>query len=208
MSEKSSGVRPTRSCLDGLGLKIPSLDMRLSDLDHALIKEAQRVPAAHEAGGVERIRALNDRVWLKAKTRRWRGAVTCLSEHDQISLGGPPDPPARWWLGAGGYRRDGDPSDFYESMAATAGRDGKGSGKPRSERWLPAQWDWQRLGLGQRSCHRPRRRNFWTLFHKKTIDGVTDLPGAFAGGVRLVRGLFPRFWCFGLGRTRSRCRLW
>jgi len=115
------------------------LDVRLSDLEHRLVREAQRIPETYEAGGVERIRALSDRVWFKVKTQRWRGAVTRLAE-DEVSA-------ARWWLGAGGYRRDGDPSDFYEVMAAAAIRDGRGSGGPRSDRWLPEKWDWKRLEL-------------------------------------------------------------
>jgi hypothetical protein len=48
---------------------------------------------------------------------------------------------APWWLGVGGFRREGDPGDFYASLAATADRDGC------SDRWLPQGWDWKRLEL-------------------------------------------------------------
>ncbi|MFF4812584.1 hypothetical protein ACFY03_30670 [Micromonospora chersina] len=122
--------------------------MPLSELDHALIKEAQRLPELHEAGGVERIVSLDDRVWFKVKTSRWRGAATRLAETEF---------PAResliriapWWLGAAGYRRDGDPSDFYASLTAAAQQDGKGRvpASVCSDRWLPADWDWTRLTL-------------------------------------------------------------
>ncbi|MGW4464524.1 hypothetical protein [Micromonospora sp. NPDC004704] len=146
MNDEPLPVRPTRSCARALDLPIPSLDVRMSDLDHLLIKEAQRLPDTHAAGGVERILALADRVWFKVKAGRWRGAAIRLSDGDQ-----PPGEPqvqlAPWWLGAAGYRRDGDPSDFYASMAAAARRDGKHQEGVSSDRWLPDEWDWKRLEL-------------------------------------------------------------
>jgi hypothetical protein len=45
-------------------------------------------------------------------------------------------------LGRAGYRREGDPTDFYAALAAAASRDG-GSTDP----WLPSDWDWKRLEL-------------------------------------------------------------
>jgi hypothetical protein len=140
-------VRPTLRCVAELDLSLPTLDTRLSDLGHPLIQQAQRLPEAHEAGGVERILALSDRVWFKVKTSRWRGAATRLPEVDQLAVGDPPVRLAPWWLGAGGYRRDGDPSDFYASMEAAAKRDGKNQVGPCSDRWLPTDRDWRRLAL-------------------------------------------------------------
>ncbi|MFK3981740.1 hypothetical protein ACI2K4_15335 [Micromonospora sp. NPDC050397] len=118
----------------------------MSDLDHLLVKEAQRLPDTYAAGGVERILALTDRVWFKVKEGRWRGAAIRLPEGDQPQ-GDPQIHLAPWWLGAGGYRRDGDPSDFYASMAAAARRDGKHQEGGSSDRWLPDEWDWKRLEL-------------------------------------------------------------
>jgi hypothetical protein len=115
-----------------------------------LIKEAQRLPEVHAAGGEERILSLSDRVWFKVKTGRWRGAAICLPD-PQRSEADPTDYLAQWWLGAAGYRRDGDPNDFYASMQAIAKRDAKQAGRQqdsvRSDRWLPTDWDWKRLEL-------------------------------------------------------------
>jgi hypothetical protein len=51
---------------------------------------------------------------------------------------------APWWLGTAGYRRAGDPGDFYSALAGAWARDG-GS----SDKWMPADWDWKRLELEQ-----------------------------------------------------------
>lgn len=67
MSDEPLPVRPTRSCAQALDLPIPTLDVCMSDLDHLLIKEAQRLPDTYAAGGVERILALADRVWFKVR---------------------------------------------------------------------------------------------------------------------------------------------
>lgn len=148
MSGQPQVVRPTQLCLTMLGIEVPSLEVRLPGLSHDLIAEAQRLPEAHAAGGAERILSLSDRLWFKAKTGRWRGAATLLSEKDQAQLGGPPVDLAPWWLGAGGFRRDGDPADFYAFLAAAAKRDAKSSSAIAcSDRWLPVDWDWERLRL-------------------------------------------------------------
>ncbi len=146
MGGESFPVRPTRLCIGELELSIPTLDVRLSDLDHELIKEAQRIPAENVAGGVERIVSLSDRVWFKVKTGRWRGAVTHLSDTDEGSAENPVHL-ARWWLGTGGYRRDGDRTDFYAAVTARARQDGRHRGGVCSDRWLPTEWDWKRSEL-------------------------------------------------------------
>jgi hypothetical protein len=70
-----SGVRPTKTCLsDDLGLPLPDIATILDFLDHELLQKAQRLPNEVEAGGSERVAALDDRVWLKVKTDSWRGA--------------------------------------------------------------------------------------------------------------------------------------
>ncbi|WP_153040503.1 hypothetical protein [Actinoplanes sp. TFC3] len=124
-----------------LELSIPPFDVSLCRVDHPLIGEAQRLPEAYAAGGVERILSLKDRVWFKVKTGRWRGAATRLPEADRADAG-PHVRQAPWWLGAGGYRRDGDPGDFYAALKASWDRDGGDSDK-----WMPTDWDWRRLQL-------------------------------------------------------------
>lgn len=72
-----AGVRPTLRCLsDDLAIApLPTLDVRLEDLDHELIRKAQQSPELDAAGGSERIESVDDRTWLKVKTGQWRGAV-------------------------------------------------------------------------------------------------------------------------------------
>jgi hypothetical protein len=141
MSSEATPVRPTRVCLGDLDLAIPSINDSLSELDHALVREAQRLPEAFEAGGVERILALKDRVWFKVKTGRWRGAATRLPEADYADASAQLRA-APWWLGSAGFRREGDPTDFYAALTAAFGREGSSSDK-----WLPVDWDWKRLEL-------------------------------------------------------------
>src|SRR5262245_39510554 len=119
MSGESMPVRPTRSCLGDLALAVPLISEPLHTVDHDIVEEAQRLPERHAAGGIERILSLKDRVWFKVKTSRWRGAATRLQEADRadastlVRL-------APWWLGAAGYRREGDPTDFYSALKAEA----------------------------------------------------------------------------------------
>ena len=82
-------VRPTRRCLDDLGLEFPPLSQPLPGLGHPLVNRAQRIPAEVSAGGAERIRALSDRVWFKCKTSVYRGAVTRLTAVEAAGRGLP-----------------------------------------------------------------------------------------------------------------------
>ena len=75
-------VRPTKRCLDQLGLQPPTVDVPLHTLSAEPIEYAQSIPERFEAGGAKRIRSLRDRVWFKVKTSRWRGAVTRLTDAD------------------------------------------------------------------------------------------------------------------------------
>lgn len=139
MSSEAQSVRPTKVCVEALELQLPDISVSLPDLDHPLVKEAQRLPEIHAAGGAERILSLTDRIWFKVKTGRWRGAAIRLPEAEdtiesQARL-------APWWLGIGGYRREGDSADLYAFLESTANRDGS------SDRWLPQAWDWKRLEL-------------------------------------------------------------
>lgn len=127
--------------MNDLGLPIPPISESLCGVDHPLIGQAQRLPETHAAGGAERILSLKDRVWFKVKTGRWRGAATRLPDADRADAG-PAARQAPWWLGAGGYRRKGDPTDFYAALTAAWEREGG-----ESDRWMPARWDWTRLQL-------------------------------------------------------------
>lgn len=149
------GVRPTLRCLtDDLGIApLPTLDLRLEDLDHELIRKAQHSPDADAAGGGERIESIDDRVWLKVKTGAWRGAVL---------------PPARqaveneeplWWLGAGGRRQADSPqTDFYERFKSSCTVARKSSADPTSHSrtdssgYLPTERDRKRLAA-ERALH-------------------------------------------------------
>jgi hypothetical protein len=117
------------------------LNESLCDLGHPIVGEAQRLPETYAAGGAERILALKDRVWFKVKTSRWRGAATRLPEADRTDASRQVRQ-APWWLGRAGYRREGDPSDFYSALTAAWVRGGASS-----DAWLPSDWDWKRFEL-------------------------------------------------------------
>lgn len=130
-------VRPTRRCLNDLGIGVPDLGVLLHELEHPLIMRAQQLPERVNASSAERIRSLTDRVWLKVKTSTWRGAV---GELDPVV----PHIPQKWWLTAAGPRtEDSDQHDFYARIDAEAH-----SGGPNScstDFLLPTEWDKQRL---------------------------------------------------------------
>lgn len=103
------------------------------------------MPDELAASGLERVRSLSDRVWFKVKTGRWRGAGTRLTDSELSAFQPSLDPPGRWWLGAGGWREEGSPDDFYRELEAKSVREGKGLGGPSSTWLLPSDWDWGRL---------------------------------------------------------------
>lgn len=149
-----NGVRPTKRCLDDLRVSPPTADVPLSLVEADPVPEAQAHPERFEAGGVERIQVLKDRVWFKMKTSRWRGAVVRLTDDDllaeaevqgQLAIAAPD----RWWLGAAGTREDGSRRDFYEAIASASQcektpekRDGVST-----DDLLPQPWDRKRLLL-------------------------------------------------------------
>jgi hypothetical protein len=107
-----TGVRPTLRCLaEDLGIApLPTLDIRLEDINHELIEKAQNTPEQCDAGGSERITSIDDRVWLKVKTSDWRGAVL----QPERGSNQPSSDESLWWLGAGGHRQADSPhTDFY-----------------------------------------------------------------------------------------------
>lgn len=73
-SERPDSVRPTRRCLDDLGVAVPNLGVVLNGLEHPLVRKAQRLPAEENAGRAETIKSLTDRRWYKVKVSSWRGA--------------------------------------------------------------------------------------------------------------------------------------
>jgi hypothetical protein len=96
-------VRPTIRCaLEDLGFgRLPPASQPLHALQHMLPRKAQERFASGACRG-ERIREIDDRVFLKAKVGRWRGAVWR-------------DLPEQW-LCAAGWREEGSPDDFYASL--------------------------------------------------------------------------------------------
>lgn len=94
------------------------------------MKEAQRLPAVVNAGGEERILSLTDRIWLKVKSVRHRGAATRVR-------GDGSDGVATWWLGAAGYRAEGHQTDFYPTLKSRSTAKAKGShGTDISAEWM------------------------------------------------------------------------
>lgn len=142
-SEDTPAVRPTKRCLDDLGLRFPTYTDSLSDASHPLVQRAQKIPQQEAAGGVERIRSLTDRIWFKCKTSVYRGAVTKLTLAETSSASVPPS--AAWWIGAAGTRQQGSEDDFYANLEAEAVRQGKGTGAPSTRHLLPQDIDRRRL---------------------------------------------------------------
>lgn len=142
-------VRPTRLCLEHLNFRVPGglpdAGTPLHTVNHALVQRAQKMPDELAASALERVRSLSDRVWFKCKTGRWRGACTRLTDGELADFQPSLDPPGRWWLGAGGWREEGSPDDFYSDLEAKALREGRGLGGPSSAWLMPADWDWGRL---------------------------------------------------------------
>jgi hypothetical protein len=138
-------VRPTKRCLDDLGLTFPDAAEPLSEIDHPLIQKAQATPATVGAGGAEPVRSLSDRVWFKSKITDLRGIVTRLTPAECEARGLPLEIP--WWIGAAGVRRADSADDFYKLIEAEAAREGRGTGEPSTDHLLPQEIDKQRLEL-------------------------------------------------------------
>jgi len=103
----SPPVRPTKRCLDDLGLAFPPVDLPLHEVDHPMVKKAQQTPAEVAASGAERIRSLTDRVWFKCKVSNLRGAVTKIDPSGTSVFALLESGDAWWWIGAAGERQDG-----------------------------------------------------------------------------------------------------
>jgi hypothetical protein len=102
--QESTPTRPTIRCLaEDLGIaRLPPLFQPLSALDHPLVRKVQS-PFPRATSPSARILAIDDRVFVKAKIERWRGAVWLhLTEQ---------------WLCAAGQREEGSRDDFYAHLA-------------------------------------------------------------------------------------------
>lgn len=129
-------VQPTKAVLQHLGLKVPTIDQPLSDIDHELVKKAQEIPAKRGQGSTMRIRKVDDRTWYKVKIERYRGAVTHLKDDEFPNNEARTQP---WWLCAAGGRESGGHKDFYREFENQWVRNGK-----TSDPWLPTTEDWER----------------------------------------------------------------
>ena len=146
--DESSGVRPTKRCLDDLGVAFPPVNQPLHTIDHPLINKAQHLPAEVTAGGAERIKALADRVWFKTKVVNLRGAATRLTPADTADAEVLAAADAWWWLCAAGERKQDSSSDFYKAIEAEAVRHRSGQPGPdpvSSIHLLPQGIDYTRL---------------------------------------------------------------
>ena len=144
MTTQQEPVRPTKRCLDDLGLAFPSVEQSLDTISHPLIAKAQHIPAAVAVHGAQRVLLARDRVWFKVKVGVDRAAVTELDqtteERSEIIDAG-----AWWWIGAAGKRRQDSSTDFYTSLEAECVRAGSGTGAASSAHLLPANVDIRRL---------------------------------------------------------------
>lgn len=88
-------VRPTKRCLADLDIDPPDLGTPLGEIDNPIITSAQALPEQRDAGGVERIISLTDRVWFKVKTTDRRAAATpnSLAEYQRANTSGQSTPP-------------------------------------------------------------------------------------------------------------------
>ncbi len=146
-------VRPTKKCLDQLGVPLPTVDVSLSDVAAEPLPTAQNFPERYEANGLTRVLSLKDRIWFKLKTSRWRGAVVRLTDDElrleEESQGGDPciTHDHRWWVGAVGSREAGSRTDFYAEVAAMSACPVSPDKKDGidTDALLPQEWDRKRL---------------------------------------------------------------
>ncbi|WP_205629520.1 hypothetical protein [Jiangella muralis] len=144
MAPDPIAVRPTKRCLGDLDVDLPDLGASLSEVDEPVIVSAQAVPEQREAGGVERVVSLTDRVWFKVKTADRRAVVTEL-RGDELPEWIPRSRGA-WWIGTAGRRQNDSPQrDFY----AVLQRECMTGKTVSTDHLLPADWDWNRLSAEQ-----------------------------------------------------------
>lgn len=134
-------ARPTRRCLNDLGITVPNLDVLLSSLAHPLVTKSQSIPEHLSNGSAERVVSLTDRVWFKVKVGEERGVVGDLTADlppSALSLD------QAWWLCGAGIRREDSPQlDFYARLKKAAFSTGASSCS--TDFLLPTDWDLDRL---------------------------------------------------------------
>lgn len=144
MASDPISVRPTKRCIGDLGVALPDLGQPLDEIKDPVVAYAQVVPEQRDAGGVERVVSLTDRVWFKAKTADRRAVVTELRSAELPDW--TPASKGAWWIGAAGHRQNDSPQrDFYAVLQreCTTGK------TVSSEHLLPNEWDWKRLSAEQ-----------------------------------------------------------
>jgi len=143
LRQPQNAARPTRRCLleDLSWSSIPPADQALHAVDHVLVKRAQQVGATNPPSA-ERIHDIDDEVFWKVKTGRWRGALWYHA--------------ARPWLVTAGNREEDSPDDFYQTLASSGRRwraeyntANRHSVKTDTlvNRLLPDSWDHDRILL-------------------------------------------------------------
>lgn len=182
-------VGPTRRALSDLNVSMPPLTVELESIDEPLVRKAQQVPDEVEAGGAERVLALDDRVWFKVKTSDERGVAAELPSATDAEV-----PSSGWWLAAAGHRKADTPKqDFYDRIAEEATRHGKGSGKVSTDHLLPTEFDYRRwkaelATLSIESIHRVVRE----VIARSALDGklrTAGVPGYTIGAlIRRIDG--------------------
>lgn len=129
MSSEPISVRPTKVCLEQIGVKIPNLATNLADLDHPVVAKAQTIPESVEANGATRIVSLKEKLWWRVKVGDWRGGASCFEPPEDADT---PYSPC-WWLALAGKRKgDSTQDDFYDNLPAD----------PLTR--TPGSWDWRR----------------------------------------------------------------
>ncbi|MCA1307860.1 hypothetical protein LC082_13235 [Microbacterium esteraromaticum] len=174
-------MRPTKRCLDDLGLRFPPLDVPLPEAAHDLIVKAQRLPDEFASGGAERVLAIDDRVWFKVKVGEYRGAGGQVVEV-------PDDVPTLWWLMAGGLRRaDTKEQDFYGALEAECRRAAKGASATVDSRHLLPQdidhrrWRAEQTALGVVALQRVVRELICRSAHASgPVEATSQAQGLIA----------------------------
>lgn len=153
MTSQPVSVRPTKRCLGDLTVGVPDLGVSLSAIPHSVVVSAQALPEQRDAGGVERVASLADRVWFKIKKSGHRAVATELRPAEvpdglALSVGA-------WWIGAAGHRQNDSPQhDFYAALRRECGT----ARSVSTDHLMPREWDWKRLRAEQAVAWRSEMR--------------------------------------------------
>lgn len=172
-----SGVRPTKRCIDDLGLSFPLISVPLETLEHDLVAKAQALPEEQAAGGLERVLSLTDRTWYKVKIGEYRGAGGEVAPASG-------DLPQMWWLVAGGIRRsDTAAQDFYSQIEAESVRSAKklknSPASVNTDHLLPQatdvrRWELEQAALGAEALKQAVREAICRSAHRTQPVSATS----------------------------------